>query len=865
MSKLEQSQAEKEIHFTLDQNEVFTVEKATLEERRRRNGLPSLDEDGALWGLAFSGGGVRSATFCLGVLQALVGSGCMKRFDYLSTVSGGGYIGSCLSSLLSGRDDTGLDPEISPFNGLRALDDYADPENTKLSVRHQMHHLRTHGEYLIPRSNLLSRDVQRAIGTVLPGMAHTVVLFLLLFVACVAAVHLVLTPVESDLASLAPTAGLVIEGADDMNALEYVGAVSKAWFEQRLAPPFKKMASETGSAMGPLLAAVALGILWCAAAVVVATRLGASFDPVDHPPTNATRAGWTTEDEREARFVWRFNVWSVLVAVVLMMGTAAGCRIASGANEFLAALLLPLAFATGGLFSSFALTHTLQSRYARKGWIPGARSTESRFRRSLYASLRGASLYGMAAAVGVPVLLVVLFSLSDLPLKFFWSLAALAVAYYSSRRAGGAAAMQLGGWLQRPVANIAVLVFVAFGFAQVSAWLISWYRSDGAPDVWLAGSIAFVVSLVLFFGLGVLVDANRISPHYFYRDRLTEAYLKTDARTVRPSTDAQGMPLTVLRDDEDLRLSDLGKGNGRGPYHLIVAAMNLSGSKELNRKSFLSEHFIFSRDFIGSRVTGWAATRVYRRNTTRLARAMAISAAAVGSAMGPNTFAAQAFVTTLFNARLGFWTENPWCYRHGDPDKRRSGLTFWPRYLLYEVLRQTTAEAPKVNVSDGGHTGDNVALLPLLQRRCATIVVCDGEADGELSFGSFNNAVRMAFIEENIEIDIDLTPVMDREETAAGFSASTANVVVGDIRYPATIAGEPGFTGKLVYIKASIPLEDIPVHVANYAKGHETFPHETTADQFFDDAQFEAYRALGERLGRSACEALSPSGSKQRA
>src|SRR6185369_17798932 len=47
-----------------------------------------------LTGLTFSGGGIRSATFCLGILQGLANLGLLKRFDYLSTVSGGGYIGS---------------------------------------------------------------------------------------------------------------------------------------------------------------------------------------------------------------------------------------------------------------------------------------------------------------------------------------------------------------------------------------------------------------------------------------------------------------------------------------------------------------------------------------------------------------------------------------------------------------------------------------------------------------------------------------------------------------------------------------------------------------------------------------------------
>ena len=49
-------------------------------------------------GLCLSGGGIRSASFCLGILQALAKRGLLSQFDYLSTVSGGGYIGSWLSA-----------------------------------------------------------------------------------------------------------------------------------------------------------------------------------------------------------------------------------------------------------------------------------------------------------------------------------------------------------------------------------------------------------------------------------------------------------------------------------------------------------------------------------------------------------------------------------------------------------------------------------------------------------------------------------------------------------------------------------------------------------------------------------------------
>jgi hypothetical protein len=57
------------------------------------------DREKQLFGLAFSGGGIRSATFSLGVMQALAEQGWLKKFHYLSTVSGGSYIGSSLTWL----------------------------------------------------------------------------------------------------------------------------------------------------------------------------------------------------------------------------------------------------------------------------------------------------------------------------------------------------------------------------------------------------------------------------------------------------------------------------------------------------------------------------------------------------------------------------------------------------------------------------------------------------------------------------------------------------------------------------------------------------------------------------------------------
>ena len=74
-------------------NEVANAEREYIEAWRRKTGRADGRE---LTGLALSGGGIRSGVFCLGVLQALAKHDALKNFDYLSTVSGGGYVGSAL-------------------------------------------------------------------------------------------------------------------------------------------------------------------------------------------------------------------------------------------------------------------------------------------------------------------------------------------------------------------------------------------------------------------------------------------------------------------------------------------------------------------------------------------------------------------------------------------------------------------------------------------------------------------------------------------------------------------------------------------------------------------------------------------------
>ena len=89
-------------HFPAD---MKTIEDGLIRDRRIRSGAAP---DGPRIGLALSGGGIRSATFCLGFLQALAARNVLRRFDYLSTVSGGGYIGSFLGKWINEEKDIGV-------------------------------------------------------------------------------------------------------------------------------------------------------------------------------------------------------------------------------------------------------------------------------------------------------------------------------------------------------------------------------------------------------------------------------------------------------------------------------------------------------------------------------------------------------------------------------------------------------------------------------------------------------------------------------------------------------------------------------------------------------------------------------------
>jgi hypothetical protein len=101
--------------------------------------------------LCLSGGGIRSAVFSLGVVQGLARRGLLHGFDYLSTVSGGGYFGGLLSAWIH-RHPGGIDGVSADLAGATQSCGRLDPEPGPLA------YLRSFSNYLSPRLGILSAD-----------------------------------------------------------------------------------------------------------------------------------------------------------------------------------------------------------------------------------------------------------------------------------------------------------------------------------------------------------------------------------------------------------------------------------------------------------------------------------------------------------------------------------------------------------------------------------------------------------------------------------------------------------------------------------------------------------------------------------
>jgi len=360
--------------------------------------------------------------------------------------------------------------------------------------------------------------------------------------------------------------------------------------------------------------------------------------------------------------------------------------------------------------------------------------------------------------------------------------------------------------------------------------------------------LTFLIFVVVSLGSARFVNVNRLSLFGIYRNRLNREFIGASDGHRKPD------PWTDFDGGGDLRLARMWPAPDDRPilYPVINAALNIAGTKRSEWAERKAEPFVFTPKFCGAEAAG--AKLGFRRtehyaNGVPLASAMTISGAAVSPNSGYSTMPGLSLLMTLFNARLGVWLGNPG--ENGNKTFSRLYPAFAWQPLLAEALALTNDQRAYVYLSDGGHF-ENLGAYEMIRRRCRFVVVIDAGADPDYRFEDLGNFVRKVSIDFGVRITfkhLDLEKRSDRTTSTGERRVEPASYAVGDIEYPECKDGVPR-TGKLVYIKAGYHGSTEPADVRNYALAHPAFPHETTANQFFTESQFESYRALGEHIIR---------------
>ena len=149
---------------------------ASTEAKLQRYYAEVRDLAAPLSALCLSGGGIRSAAFSLGVVQGLAKRDVLHRFDYLSTVSGGGYTGAFLTAWVH---RAGYDDVLESLKGPGGV-----------SLRSPLRHLRSYSNYLTPRTGLFSADMLTLVVLYVRNVLLNWLVILPLVIAAIAAVKL---------------------------------------------------------------------------------------------------------------------------------------------------------------------------------------------------------------------------------------------------------------------------------------------------------------------------------------------------------------------------------------------------------------------------------------------------------------------------------------------------------------------------------------------------------------------------------------------------------------------------------------------------------------------------------------------------
>ncbi|MWA09340.1 patatin-like phospholipase family protein [Streptomyces sp. BA2] len=429
-----------------------------------------------------------------------------------------------------------------------------------------------------------------------------------------------------------------------------------------------------------------------------------------------------------------------------------------------------------------------------------------------------------------------------------------------------------GGWLKVIISWLTLFLVGFFGLALL-AWTAVY------ADDWHRGwKVSLPVALLI---LPFVIDQTTFSLHPFYRRRLAGAFAVRRA-VLKDTPEGSVGVLPYDYNAESTQLSTHAKQvdgsarRGRFPQVIFAAsaAVSLRNRTAPGRPAV---PFTFASDYIGGPDTGWVRTDTMEKTAHPLIRrdltvqsAMAVSGAAFASAMGTQTMAFERLLA-LSNLRLGTWVPNP-AYlaevaRHG-PDwiMPRLPRVRRLRYQVQELVGRYSDTSPLLLCTDGGHF-DNLGLVEMLRLRCRTIYVIDSSGDTPPLATTLAQAVTLAYEDLGVVIKFDQEEILRLvpgsavpirpEEPMSALNArlSASCVVTGDVTYPESIEfpdGEERFTeGKIIVVKANLT-RDMDYELLSYALEEKVFPRQSTFDQWFDHAQFNAYRALGHHMSTAA-------------
>jgi hypothetical protein len=804
---------------------------------------PVGDEAG-LWGLALSGGGIRSATFCFGLLRALALEKLLLRFDLMSTVSGGGYIGGMVGRLFS-----------RAANSREALRIQAALGEARSNWF--LWWLRANGRYLIPRG---ARDAT-FVGA--------------LYIRNLVAIHF-------ELGIIALMLGVLLAAG---NLLAWWGAhrLGFAW----PTPMFAVLHSlpDWIPLWFPMVWLVLPGVVLLGATRAVAYWI----------------VPWLKLAGRWALLAWlavlAATAW--LVTVYLRVSSTDG-----PVGEVMRTALWSLTAALMVLWLLGVPLGMLALRRAGPDATPHADAARSHLTATLARSFRWFSLIALAGLVDRAAWFLA-FELEPLT-ETGQGAAALWLAVWAGAIR---TVLPLASQLLPGRSSTAALLFIGrmLGYALtfcLCVWWVSLVHKAvmGAVFTHHGASFSSGVQMLVLFALPLLgffvVTSRNVeflnlsSLHAFYQARLVRGYLGAangkrlgagsdplsalnDVPVVMPMR-RKSVPVDDLNADDDIALADYRPQDCGAPVHLLNVCINQTQDPRGG---------LFNQDRRGlpltvasgglAKVSQEAWGRPTAQGTPSLGGWMAISGAAIAPGLGNLTRGGISALATFAGIRLGFW----W-----DQSARTGTRRPWHRLFTKScgVLSETFGSfkggaTDNWFLTDGGHF-ENTGAYALLAERAEVIVLADCGADPRYEFENLENLVRKARIDLKAEI------LFQRPKPAMAQAARTAARIAGKYRVaapPGPGQAPPGLArfgslndlaspnstaclalakvryggatpthGILIVIKPNL-CEGLPVDLVNFKRQNPAFPQETTADQFFSEAQWESYFHLGTFLGQN--------------